>query len=164
MAASPTYVPIATTTLGSAAASYTFSSIPSTYTDLVLVISSPTTGIGANSAIQVGNSTIDTGSNYSLTQLYGTGSAAASQKGSNINFGYGGVITGTAVAITHFLNYSNTNIYKTWLSRGSAPSNYIDATVSMWRSTSAINTIKVYGDSGTYAIGSTFTLYGIAAA
>jgi hypothetical protein len=38
-----TYEPIATTTLGSAAASVTFSSISGSYTDLVLVV----TGIGA---------------------------------------------------------------------------------------------------------------------
>ena len=33
-----TYEPIATATLGTAANSYTFSSIPSTFTDLVLVV------------------------------------------------------------------------------------------------------------------------------
>jgi len=39
MAAAQTYEPIANTTFGSTTSSYTFSSIPSTYTDLFLVIS-----------------------------------------------------------------------------------------------------------------------------
>ena len=161
-----TYEPIATTTLSSAQATINFTSIPTTYTDLILVISVNGAGtVGANSRLQVGNGSVDTATNYSETQLYGTGSSASSLRNSNVNYAYGGVVQGGGVAISHFLNYSNTTTYKTILARGSAPANYVDAAVSLWRSTSAINTIKVYADSsGDYPSGSTFTLYGIKAA
>jgi len=80
MPASSTYTPIATTTLGSGAASVTFSSISGSYTDLVLV--GQFTGSAANNqvSIRVGNGSVDTGSNYSFTQVYGTGSATASSQ------------------------------------------------------------------------------------
>jgi hypothetical protein len=65
MAAGNTYVAIAEQTLGTAAASVTFSSIPGTYTDLVLVISAQDTT--NNSFALICNS--DTGTNYSRTRL-----------------------------------------------------------------------------------------------
>ena len=76
MAAGNTYTPIATTTLGSAASSYTFSSIPGTYTDLVLVVSGKySTGTTGTTTvqIQVGNTSLDTGANYSIVYLNGSG-------------------------------------------------------------------------------------------
>ncbi len=59
-----TYEPLATTTLGSAASSVTFSSISGSYTDLVVVFSG-TAGGGNSNLILTFNS--DTGSNYSWT-------------------------------------------------------------------------------------------------
>ena len=54
-----TYTPIATTTFASTATSYTFSSIPTTYTDLVLV-AVPAQGapVGSSPLVQVGNGSI----------------------------------------------------------------------------------------------------------
>jgi hypothetical protein len=63
------------------------------------------------------------------------------------------------------MNYSNTTTYKTWLSRSGASDRATEALVGLWRSTSAITTIALSIDAGaTYSTGSTFTLYGIAAA
>ena len=81
-----TYEKIATTPLGSAAATVTFSSIPATYTDLVLIcnpISTATSGAYMNMTY---NS--DTASNYSYTWMRGNGSTAASGRGSNSNYIY----------------------------------------------------------------------------
>jgi len=66
-----TYVALATQTLGTAAASVTFSSIPSGYTDLIIVSSQFYVSSGADryATFQVGNGTVDTGSNYSWTYL-----------------------------------------------------------------------------------------------
>ena len=74
-----TYTPIATTTLGSAVNSVTFSSIASTYTELVLVIQYQ------SAANCVANITFnnDTATNYSTTYLSGNGTSAASARGSN---------------------------------------------------------------------------------
>jgi hypothetical protein len=164
MAAGSTYTPIATTTLGSAAASYTFSSIPSTYTDLVLI-----------AAIK-GTSTIyrqltvngDNGSNYSITELTGDGSATGSSRQSNATAmgmmeATNSSSDGTAISVFNFMNYANTSTYKTVLTR-SNKYDKVAAIIGLWRSTAAINSITLTAFSNTYAIGSTFTLYGIAAA
>ena len=76
-----TYATIATTTLGTAAASVTFSSISGSYTDLVLVVSPiSNSGTGVDNSIQFNS---DTGSNYSLTGLYGNGSSGVSYRKSS---------------------------------------------------------------------------------
>lgn len=70
MTAGQTYFPIANTTLSSAAASYTFSSISGSYTDLVLVIGG-TLSADISAGIYFNG---DTGTNYSTTRMYGNGS------------------------------------------------------------------------------------------
>ena len=166
-----TYTPIATTTLGSAAASVTFSSISGAYTDLILVISEFNSAATDTSFVfQVGNGSIDTGSNYSATEIGGNGSAAFSDKASNSTVAYlngPGIGTSTTAPNTyamHFMNYSNTTTYKTVLVRGGSAAGNTVALVNLWRSTSAINTIKIYQSAYNMATGSTFSLYGIASA
>ena len=61
-------------------------------------------------------------------------------------------------------NYANTTTYKTMISRASDATQNAIAYVGLWRSTSAINSITLSVSAGTFAIGSTFTLYGIKAA
>ena len=160
MAAGSTYTPLATTTLSSSAASYTFSSIPSTYTDLRLVTYSTLTSAD-NTTLRFNG---DTGSNYSSTYLGGNGSSASSGRFSNTTSTYLGYI-GTGVQKFDIMNYSNATTYKTVLCRSDDASNWVEAAVGLWRSTAAINsvTIRCFGASS-FATGSTFTLYGIAAA
>ena len=162
MAAGNTYTQIASTTLGSAAASVTFSSIAGTYTDLVLVCDIKASAINNLVCIQCNG---DTGANYSNTSLTGNGSAAASYRHTNVNYAYPQLSTDLTAqnAIVQFMNYSNTTTNKTILSRSNTASNLVQTTVSLWRSTSAINSILVYAN-GTYPIGATFNLYGITAA
>ncbi len=163
MAAGSTYTPIATTTLGSAATSVTFSSISGAYTDLI-VISSISITAGADDLRMQLNS--DTATNYSDTILKGNGTSATSRRNTSGTGFYiswdGNLSTTISTYINHIMNYSNTSTYKTVLSRSNGTSG-LDAVVSLWRSTAAINTVKIYSASN-FAIGSTFTLYGIAAA
>jgi hypothetical protein len=170
MAAGSTYTPIATTTLGTAAASVTFSSISGSYTDLV-VISDCSVGSGTlYFGYQVGNGSVDTGANYSYTYLLGSGSAASSGLVSSSTILEPFTNTGAnnrLNVITSFENYSNTTTYKTSLTRSNSPSDTraVTASVGLWRSTSAINTIKIFSiAANNFNVGSTFTLYGIAAA
>lgn len=161
-----TYDCIATTTLGSAQNSVTFSSIPSTYTDLVLIVTAQRTGSPANTLIQVNS---DTGSNYSYTFIYGDGSGAGSGRGTSqgqMQLDSRGFppTSGFNNYIINFMNYANTTTYKTVLSRDNEASGGAETFVNLWRSTSAINTIKVYIGSGDYNTGSTFNLYGILSA
>jgi hypothetical protein len=160
-----TYEPIATQTLAnSTTAEVTFSSIPSTYTDLVLVLSTK----------QQSNTTVklrlngDTASNYSYTRLSGDGSSAASERGSTLStmpIHFSG--TEWNNAIISFNNYKNTTTNKTVISRSNNANLFTMVWVGLWRNTAAINTILITTDnlSVTYfTTGSTFTLYGILAA
>jgi hypothetical protein len=166
MAAGSTYTPIATQTLGSAAASVTFSSIPSTYTDLILIANNSSASNQDALVLKVGNGSVDTGSNYSTTFVYGTGSGTGSSRTSSATNIFWGRSSSVMNANTlHLMNYSNTSTYKTVLSRGNAADAIAIAYVGLWRSTSAINIITIGTEvGGNISAGSTFTLYGIAAA
>ena len=163
-----TMTPIATQELSSNAASVSFSNIPQTYTDLVLVInvrgSSDTEsdiGFRVNS---------DTASNYSQTRIYGQVSSVGSDRGSSatsINIGrQGGSVF--APNTIHIMNYANTTTNKTILARSShatSGSSITLANVGLWRSTSAITGITLIQlGAQSYKTGSTFTLYGVKAA
>lgn len=156
-----TYEPIATQTLGSSAATVTFSSIPSTYTDLVLVaVGKPTS---AASLYMRFNS--DTGSNYSYSMVYGGGAGPGSYRVSNSSATTYGVwrTTNPQHAIVHLQNYANTTTYKTCITRSNDEDATVREFVNLWRSTSAINRIDLISDSS-YDTGCVFTLYGIKAA
>jgi hypothetical protein len=163
-----TYTPLATTTLSSAAASVTFSSISGSYTDLVLVITTiGTSGTLLGDVVLQFNS--DTGNNYSGTYLSGTGSSALSARGSNassmlVDY-YAELDTGVSNRIVNIQNYSNTTTNKTVISRANNSARGTDAIVGLWRSTSAITSVLIkMSTANTFAPGSTFTLYGILAA
>ena len=172
MAAGATYTPIATTTLGSNQANgyLIFSSIPSTYTDLRLIISTRSTNASSTDDLYVRFNGSSTG--YSWTYLHGNGTAAASSRASSQNVALLGFGLAAASATSGIFdsvnadlnNYSNTTTYKTMLSRYSTQG-YVGADVSLWQSTAAINSITLYWISGqNFATGSTFTLYGISSA
>ncbi len=162
--ATNTYVALDKVTVTTATPSITFTGISQAYTDLIVVASST----NARSLFyRVGNSSVDSGSNYSRTQLIGDGSSATSGRASNENKAYMSLTTGSGTVyqtITQFNNYSNTTTYKTFLTRYNDASVYTAAIVSLWRSTAAINIITITGDGGDIPAGSTFSLYGIAAA
>jgi hypothetical protein len=50
------------------------------------------------------------------------------------------------------------------IGRPNNPDRIVDAYVNLWRSTSAITSVSFSASSGSFDIGSTFTLYGILAA
>ena len=155
-----TYVALATQTLGTAATSVTFSSIPTGYTDLFLVA----TTVGASLDALVLQFNADTSTNYSTTILYGTGSAAASARETNSTYVYTG-LSGSAMSQSTYniMNYANTTTFKTTIGRGDAANGQVRAGVSLWRSTSAINSIRVFRTANNNMdAGSTFSLYGIA--
>jgi hypothetical protein len=155
--ATKTYEPISTYTVGSPQASYTMSSIPATYTDLVLIIQATT--ISANYNLRLNG---DTGSNYSYTSLWGNGSSAASYRSTN-NTVIGLTYTSSGVPMSkiQIQNYANTTTYKTVLNRQDDSVNATGAAVGLWRNTAAINSITIVS-TGNLPTGSTFTLYGVA--
>lgn len=172
MAAGKTYDQLFTTTLTAAVASVTISSIPATYTDLVLIVNGQTSLNDQYIRMQVGNGSADTGSNYSYTNVIGYSGGAISQRGSSVAYcqiaaNSSNTVPGTYIA--HLMNYANTTTYKTVLSRGNnvGTVSVTDSHVSLWRSTAAINIVKVFPSTSVatdFSIGTTFTLYGIVAA
>jgi hypothetical protein len=169
MPAANTYEPIATNTLGSAANSVTFSSISQAYTDLILVCTGKNSTGYDGIDIRVGNGSLDTGSNYSITAVNGNGSADQTFQANNqTSLTNMGITSSTKeqISIYNFMDYSNTTTYKTVLGRSNVIDFRIAAIVGLWRSTSAINTISLRSDNASYnfTTGSTFTLWGIKAA
>ena len=155
-----TYEKIATQTLSGTATSVTFSSIASTYTDLVLIFTGKGS-TGGNMTLQFNS---DTGTNYSSTILYGDATAPGSVRGSNqSSMNIGSVGTDISTDILQVMNYANATTNKTVLGRYSR-ADEVGSKVGLWRSTSAITNIVVAISGGNFAIGSTFTIYGIKAA
>jgi len=157
-----TYTPIATYTIPSTTSSYTFSSIPSTYTDLVIVTSIQRTATG-NTRIRFNG---DTGTNYSTTYIEGNGTAASSVRVPNqtyMTLDYSNSTSNWVPSIANVMNYANTTTNKTMINRTGDAGVVVLAYAQLWRSTAAINSITLVSDTN-FATGSTFTLYGIKAA
>lgn len=160
-----TMTPIATTTTSGSSTGMTFSNIPQTYTDLVIVCSL-TAGNTGDAYFRFNG---DTGTNYSDTVLRGNGTTASSARDTSaagIDIGAVSSITGSEVGsvIINLMNYSNSTTYKTSLIRYSDGTNWATAIVGLWRSTAAVTTIDITSRAGNWGNGSTFTLYGVKAA
>jgi len=155
----PTYTPLATKTLTATATSVTFSSIGQGFRDLVLVtVNSPSSG----NYVQY-NINGDLGANYPAVVMSGNGSTTYSATN---NFPYAdmtmGILAPGITIISNFMDYSATDKHKTFISRGNLASSGAGASAHRWANTSAITSISInQGGYGSFAIGSTFTLYGI---
>jgi hypothetical protein len=158
-----TYENIATTTLGSAATSITFSSITSAYTDLRIVFSHAT-ALPDNLNFRFNS---DSGTNYSDTYMVGDGTAASSTRNSGMTYTelpYSD--TANSFCTYDIFSYAGST-FKTGLATYSADKNgtgWVVRLSNTWRSTSAITSITMRsGAAGTlnFPIGTTATLYGI---
>ena len=171
MAAGPTYTPIGTYTVPSNTTSYTFNSIPSGYTDIVIQAS-----VASSSSntlfIRFNN---DGSALYSATRMGGSGQGAFSDRetrssgwGALSNYAWPPSNAGYHSATIHVMNYSNSSIGKTYISRSNSATSGSDLIVGLYGSNSAITSIgfSTNGFAGTNTLlqGSVFTLYGIAAA
>jgi hypothetical protein len=168
----PTYIPIDKTILTSTQTTVTFSSIPTTYTDLLLRVSVRSTGGGTGGGsgwLRVnGLST----SIYSEQDLRGTGSAAAASESPASSIAYWSYHVGGPSALAN--TFSNTEIYipgyqsstnKQFYSDNAQENNTTQAFrsifASLMQTTAVISSISIACDSGDWASGSTFYLYGI---
>lgn len=164
-----TYEPIQTQTLTGTPSTVDFTSIPQTYTDLILVSQVDFDSQG-NLSFRLNS---DSGTNYSYIHLSGNGTSATSSRGGSTSVGLCTVTAeftttlGDGVSITHFMNYSNTTTNKTVISRANTASLGVSLVVSLWRNTNAITSISLGKNltfSSGFQSGSTFTLYGVKSA
>jgi hypothetical protein len=156
----PTYTPLATVTLGSSASSVTFSSIPATYRDLIVVfVGSASTA--ADLRIQLN---ADTGSNYSFVYAFGAPPSVFSAAGTQNGLTFGAVDGNQTLSKISIMDYSATDKHKTSLTRwDSASSNAVAMYASRWANTAAVTSLLVFPTSGTLSTGATVNLYGIKA-
>ena len=158
-----TYEKVASYTVASSGSisTFTLSSIPATYTDLVLICISEATP-GPEIWMRLNG---NTGTNYSRTLLTGNGTSALSNRAANATKAFlndGVTANVPSSQIVNIMNYSNTTTCKTIISRSNSTPDAAQVLVNLWRSTDAINSITILFDrASTFNAGSTFTLYGI---
>lgn len=169
--ATNTYVALAHTTVTVANAStIVFDSIPSTYTDLRVVVSGNAESGINNAYISFNNdTTLNTGSG---TTLIGNGTTATSSRRANDSVIYMTVPLATSsttksIWTIDIMNYTSTNMFKTVLWRHSDAGNRTQAGVGLKQLTDAITRLDIACgtgvNKGNWAVGSTFSLYGIKA-
>jgi hypothetical protein len=157
-----TYEPIASYTASGSASTTTFSSIPGTFTDVILIITG-SMSVDNNFRIRFNG---DTGSNYSDTRVSGDGSSAASERQSSQTSirASQGTHTNLGTFSVQVMSYANTNVYKTTLGTSAIPASAVNRNVGLWRSTSAITSLTVFTASGNFTDGTTMNLFGVKAA
>jgi hypothetical protein len=159
-----TYTLIDKTTLGSNQSSITFSSIPSTYTDLLLKVSlrSDRTEVDEVAYFKPNNST--TGLSYKRLRGNGTGAGSSSDNGFYVN---GNTTTSNSFSNSELYlpNYASSN-FKSWsidaVMENNATEAYTALTAGLWSNTAAITSIvitPVFGSN--WVTNSSAYLYGI---
>lgn len=158
-----TYVALANITLGSSASSVTFSSIPATFRDLVVVYSG---NITASSTLGAYRFNSDTGSNY--TGVYTANASSGTRATTSSDFYFQGT-TGISTAIIQVMDYSATDKHKTSLVRSGNLAEWVQMYANRWANTAAITSMTLlpidatsFAPTSTWAAGTTFALYGIA--
>jgi hypothetical protein len=162
----PTYTPLATVTLGSAASSVTFSSIPATYRDLILVVNGQLASAGQIYLRLNG----DTGNNYSWVSAQGQVSnatvSAAYTENKMIAWLANNLDSGTRfVFTTSLMDYSATDKHTTALMRINGTSSSTGLTsmaAGRWANTAAVTTVLVTSNVN-ISSGATLDLYGVIA-
>jgi hypothetical protein len=161
---------IAKSVLGASASSVDFQSIPSTYTDLLLLASARQDVVYLDCYLRLNN---DSGSNYSYRRLTANGASAASASASSqtwlslfplvVPSGYtSSTFSNFEVYIPNYAGSTNKSVSATGASETNATTAYIGAIAGLWSQTTAIDRVTVLPDTGAnFVSGSSFFLYGI---
>jgi hypothetical protein len=161
--------------LGSAQASITFSSIPQTMTDLVLLVSARTTNPSGNywNNIRVTFNGSSTG--YSERYLYGTGAGTGSGTSatSYLEFQYAVSAQGTtsntfsnlSLYIPNYRTSNNKSVSVDSVTENNATNALANITAGLWSNSAAITSITLNGEAngGQFAAYTSATLYGVLA-
>lgn len=169
-----TYYLISNTTLSSAQTTVTISSIPATYTDLILRVSARNNASGSSNDNVYCKINNDGGANYQVSHIYGyTGGSGANFQGGS------GATTSITIYETDTSTLANTfaqaEIYfqgyttaytKQWIDHAVAPSNRTGTGIiswysGRWQSGAVISSLVLTPNAGQFIAGSSFILYGI---
>jgi len=166
----PTYTQIGTAvTVGSGgAANIDFTSIPGTYTDLVILLSSrAATGGAADVEMQLNSDT--TGTNYATKQIQANGSTVASSGGAGNQTATSTGSTDTAstfasssIYIPNYLGSTYKSYSTDTVTENNATTAYATLRAGIWNNTAAITNIRLkHGSGANFAQYSTAYLYGV---
>jgi hypothetical protein len=167
-----TYKKIASVTVGSGgAANIEFTSIPGTYTDILVKVSlkSDTASASDNCRLRFNN---DSASNYTSRRLYGTGSAAASDSPAGTSLSANIVCTAASgqtntfnngeIYIPNYAGSTAKSVSMDGVQERNNTESYMAIHAGLWSQTNAITSILLFPELGTeWDQHSTATLYGI---
>jgi hypothetical protein len=162
-----TYEPITQQTITGTPSTITISSIPSTYTDLVLVCWGWGSTGGGSLTVR-GNG--DGSTLYNTTYMYSDGSTITPGQTGDTSAGtFMGRIDFSSTKIgggyIHIFDYANTTTFKTMIGTNFGSDHINWSSVGMYRSTNALSSLTIgIESSSTFANGFTMALYGIKAA
>jgi hypothetical protein len=155
---------LATVTLQAATPTVTFSGIPNTYRDLIIVASGGATTAAADVYFQFNG---DVNANYANVQMSANGSVSTSRTDgttfirTNFYAAWDTALTGNMIATV--FDYSANDKHKAVTSRTNKASGGtfqgVDASAGRWANTATIHTVTMLSNVS-YAAGTTFSLYG----
>ena len=168
----PTFTQLATTTLTSSAVDITFSNIPNTYRDLVLSCHAKTVTNGTVVRIYANGDT--TASSYAQVRVTGRQpngvTHSANSSAGSIYITGNGYGTDPIFILCDFIDYSSTDRGKIVLQRSVQDDvpfgdQAINIRVHQWQNNNAISSLRIVDDNGpvSWAVGSTFSLWGVSA-
>jgi len=164
----PTYTLISSVTVGlGGAANIEFTSIPATYTDLLVKVCGRSTASGSvydDLGIYFNSST----ANLSWRILYGTGASASSTLGSTRYFAFVPGASATASTfgnveyyIPNYAGSNNKSVSVDSVTENNATTVLTSIAAGLWSSSSAITTVTLNPANGNFVQYSTAYLYGI---
>lgn len=165
--ATPTYDLLATTVVSSSTGTVTFSgldTLASGYRDLKLVIDAKMTASFYYAYLRFnGNSGTY---NYVYASTTGSNSATSSPADNKIQVpgraSYWGSANTNLVSIDIF-DFATSNIFTTCLIQYTNPSQALEMMTGVWPNTTPVTSVSFSANVSSWAVGSTFNLYGVAA-
>jgi hypothetical protein len=158
-----TFEKINTFTATGSEAGVTFTSVPSTFTDLYIVINAKTGNASpSNWAVRFNNE--NTGTNYGINMI-GGGSSAYADRVTATDYLYSGTAYNSwGSQYINILNYASTTTFKSAISRSNNQGNFVLQILGHWQSTAVVSTVQVTNYQGySLTAGSTINMYGIKA-
>lgn len=165
-----TYKLISSTTLSSSQSTITFSSIPSTYTDLVIKASTRDSSLSNAGAIAMRFNSSTT--NYNGRIIYSDGSTATGSFLSGLYYGWAGTVNNANYTANTFSNHEiyipsyNSSTAKPYSVSSVVETNanlaeYLVSTAGLWNGSEITSIVLTVSNGSSFASGSSFDLYGI---
>ncbi len=149
---------MATVTLTSSASSVSFSSIPATYRDLI-IIGAGSPSAGTNVLIRVNG---DFGANYSFVYMLGFSGGTLSGSATGQSAAFADTFPNGNFMVQIF-DYPVTDKSKTILTRSNGGTAQVNAYANRYALTDAVTSVSLTASGQTFSTGFTFSLYGVIA-